>query len=67
MAAGASVSDFGKDVGKVFRGIKDTFEKHPVKDGSAPSATSQGPEPVDRSVKEQVLSDLDKLIERHEK
>lgn len=61
------MSDFGKDVGKVFRGIKETFERHPVKDVSQPSANSTGPEPVDRSVKEQILSDLDKLIERHEK
>jgi hypothetical protein len=55
------MGDFGKEVGQVFRGIREGVEKAPVRDNNAKQAGS-----MDRSVKEQVLSDIDGLIKKHE-
>jgi hypothetical protein len=48
-------SDFGKKMAETYRGIKDTFEK-------AQSAQSS-----DKSIREEVAADLDRLIEKNEK
>lgn len=63
------MSDFGKEVGQVYRGIKKTVEEMPVVGGPPGASTGAGAtaQPIDRSVREQVISDIDRLIERHEK
>lgn len=61
----SSGGQFGRAVAEVFRGIRETVDKHPTtKDTPAPN--SSGPSPLDPSVKEQVVSDIDKLIEKHD-
>lgn len=51
---------FGKDVAKEFRSIKEHYEN------SRPSAGPSNTTGVDKSVREQVVSDLDRLIEKNE-
>ncbi len=59
---------FGKDVAKVYHGIKEKVADMPIipplnEDGSQP-VVPQGA--IDRNVKEQVVSDIDGLIKQNE-
>jgi hypothetical protein len=60
----AAASDYGKEVADIFRGIKQDFEKKPIADRSEGKTPQAGT--VDPSVREQVISDIDHLIEKHE-
>ncbi len=51
-------SDFGKDIADVYRDIKDDFSKKESVKGKN--------EQIDRSIREQINSDFDTLIEKHE-
>ncbi len=51
-------SDFGKDIADVYRGIKEDFSKK--------ESVGDQNKQIDRSVREQVNSDIDSLIEKHE-
>lgn len=57
------MSDFGKEVAKEIRGLKEKFSERTIIDPHAGSPVGS----VDRSVAEQVHADLDRLIEKHEK
>lgn len=59
----AAKSDFGRAVADEFRGIREAVEARPVK---PPEGEAQPVGGIDRSVKEQVISDIDRAIEHHE-
>jgi hypothetical protein len=56
-------SDFGKAVADVYRGLKEEIESRPVINKDE----DNGKPYIDRSVKEQVISDIDRHIEENEK
>jgi len=57
-------SDFGKAVGEVFRGIRGEVMERP--DPPADPNSPRHGNAIDRSVREQVISDLDGLIKKHD-
>jgi hypothetical protein len=57
----AAKSDFGRAVANEFRVLKETVNSKPVN-----TSETGAPNGMDRSVKEQVISDIDRVIEYHE-
>lgn len=58
------MGDFGKDVAKEYRAIKQHVEAKPIADrtdGKTPATGS-----IDPQVREQIRADLDKLIQKNE-
>jgi hypothetical protein len=58
-------SDFGKDVANVHRGLKERVDSMPTASNDPNEPRPEGS--IDRSVKEQVVSDLDHLIDTYDK
>jgi hypothetical protein len=60
----AEKSDFEEVVADVFRVYKKDFEGRPII-GDTGTYDNSGKPPVDRSVREQVVSDFDRMIDKH--
>ena len=56
-------SDFGKEVAKEYIDYQKMVQNRPLKNSTVEPGQA-GPS-IDREVKEQIISDIDRLIEKH--